>query len=194
MSKTNNFRSGLLEDIMYNNTISDMKMFIEFPHLLIPLKDRLIIYNYMILLGKAHKIEKKHRKVMENPCVAEYLSTEAIIAQLLGMDLLKIHHKQELRSITNIMRFESEILKRKIKEIKIGDFLYESSEELKERLINYMDEESINRKIEMRNELSDLYDSVKESGAELYRVGNACYDTGRELCKVIDIRTRKRIG
>ncbi len=194
MSKINNFRSGLLEDIVYNTTISDLKMFLEFPHRSIPLKDKLIIYKYMIMLGKAHKIEKQHRKVMENPCVAEYLSTESIIGSILASDIRNTRYKIEIRSFTNRMRLECEILKRKTKEIQTGDFLYESSEELRERLYDYMDEDSIEKKIEMRKSLSDLYEKVQESGVELYRVGNACYDIGKSRGQVIDIKTRKRIG
>lgn len=194
MKKTNNFRSGLLEDIVYNTTISDLKMFLEFPHRSIPLKDKLIIYKYMIMLGKAHKIEKQHRKVMENPCVAEYLSTESIIGSILASDIRNTRYKIETRSITNRMAFECEVLKRKIKEIKSGDFLYETDEELMERLSDYMEEEQIENKIETRKSLSDLYDKAQETGVKLYRVGNACYDTGKAKGQVIDIKTRKRIG
>ena len=174
------------ENLAYNTTMENLRAFLTYGITPSTLKDKLIVMNYTLLNNKAHKLAKKSMET--DFFIYDYLSTEEWIAYRLSNSIRQCRTKKETKKVTNIMKTESEIIKRKLKEIKDGTATYEEEDKFRERLANYASEEFINDMLECRRGLEEANRKVIGAREELEKELEKCYESN-----IIDINTRKPV-
>ena len=174
------------ENLAYGNTAENLRAFLTYGITPSTVKDKLIVMNYLILTNKAHKIAKKN--IDTNFFVWDYLSTEEWIAYRLSSSIRECRTKKETKKVTAIMKTESEIIKRKLKEIKEGTATYEEENKFRERLADYESEEFIDKILEGREKIQEADRKVMGAKEELDKVLDKHYENN-----IIDINTRKPV-
>lgn len=146
----------MLNNIMYNWTLSNMNSFLNNSSKEITLKDRLVMFKYATLLKKAQSTYTK-KEGMEKFRLQKYFGADESIAFSLASRLKDTRDCKFINETITTVKDESEILKRKIKAAKSGDFEEETYENMRERLEEYFDDEYIDALIDVFEAYEDSY-------------------------------------
>lgn len=151
----------------------------------ISLKDKLIASNYYIAYRQARKTHKNNKDKELYPAW-DYIATEEFIAERLFHTANKVKDKKEIKKIFDRMKIETEILRSKTNLMKHDNWIYEREDDLRERLADYTDAESIEanikyRKLEDEHKIKkvELDQRVKEAQDKLYKEIDKCYEESK---------------
>lgn len=163
---------------MYKSMKANLKLFLEYKKS--PLKEKLIAANYFILFRQARKTYKKNKSKELYPAW-DYLANEEVIAVELFHELNKAKNVKAIKKVTDVMKMESEVLKRKTEEMKQDKWNYETDDEMRQRLASYAKKKFIEDNINYRKEeaegrirIAESEEKVKEAKKALDEAIDEC--------------------
>ena len=148
----------------------------------ISLKDKLIASNYYIAYRQARKTHKNNKDKELYPAW-DYIATEEFIAERLLHTANKAKDKKEIKKIFDRMKIETEILRSKTNLMKHDNWIYEREDDLRERLADYTDTESIEANIEYRKLEDEGRIKIAESEEKVKEAKKALDEAIDECCK-----------
>lgn len=170
---------------IYKSMKAELQMFLEYKKA--PLKDKLIAANYFLLFRQARKTYKKNKSKEQYPAW-DYLANEEVIAAKLFYEVNQAKNQKAIKKVTNVMKMESEVLKRKTAEMKQDKWNYETDDEMRQRLADYAKKEYIEDHISYRKREEEYKIREKEL-AKKVEESKAALDA--EIDKIIEEGRRK---
>ena len=198
----NNISGLSIGETLDNYTLLFLDHFIKSKYQPVTPIDRLNVLKYSYLLKKANKIKYQDRDfesgIPKRVDIEEYFFVEDTIASDISLKLLRVNDREKIKGLMKKIKNECKYLNEKFISLKIGSYDYESDNALRDRLDGYLDEEYIEERIKLRNDLDMIYyrhiytqKLLKELSLEMVNKEKIKDDSPK--CKIYDFKTGKRI-